>query len=239
MISRHFLTAILLCILLCVLLTVLVAFGSFCFIKFIHLLQFRPQPQYSKFSFVFICFCACSITRTAYNEVTIRDSAVESTQRSSDLNWWRNRLHSQPPWLREQSSTAARRTWHVYWPLRALNYTVIERAARPIKSHSLAALKPRLHQIHVDGMTDTSSKQYSTRGYKWIQLVSNCIVCRRLHCVLYDRQQNCGHGYSLVSESRTLRTFIRRKSNSIATEPHQLLGVLPKLIARQKSAGAG
>ena len=28
--------AILLCILLCVLLTVLVAFGSFCFIKFIH-----------------------------------------------------------------------------------------------------------------------------------------------------------------------------------------------------------
>jgi len=31
-----YVTAILLCILLCVLLTVLVAFGSFCFIKFIH-----------------------------------------------------------------------------------------------------------------------------------------------------------------------------------------------------------
>ena len=35
-----YVTAILLCILLCVLLTVLVAFGSFCFIKFIHSYKF-------------------------------------------------------------------------------------------------------------------------------------------------------------------------------------------------------
>jgi len=46
-------------------------------------------------------------------------------------------------------------------------------------SFVLRTLKPRLHQIHVAGymQTDTSS----TRGYKWIQLVSG------LHVSCYKR----------------------------------------------------
>ena len=81
-----YVTATLLCILLCVLLTVLVAFGSFCFIKFIH---------------SYYVLSACHVTQ-------VRVAGLRS--RCSDARWTTNARTWQSSFRQAHTSTSASHT---------------------------------------------------------------------------------------------------------------------------------
>jgi len=76
-----YVTAILLCILLCVLLTVLVAFGSFCFIKFIQFLYSVCVLSFERLLSVHVSFSFTKTLALASCCFTTRRAEVAYTMR--------------------------------------------------------------------------------------------------------------------------------------------------------------